>query len=52
MANYNEIKRVVLSQSRLIVVVGGNQKVEEWEVHHRGKRKDWEAEKRSSKEIR
>jgi len=40
MANYNEIKRVVPSQSRLIVMVGGNQKVEEWEVHHRGKRKD------------
>jgi len=52
MANYNEIKRVVPSWSRLIVAVGGNRKVEEWEVHHRGRRKDWEAEKRSSKEIR
>ena len=52
MANYNKIKRVVPSRSRLVVVVGGNWKVEEWEVHHRGRRKDWEAEKRSSKEIR
>ena len=51
MANYNEIKRVVPSRSRLVVAVGGNWKVEEREVHHRG-RKDWEAEKRSSKEIR
>jgi len=31
MANYSKIKRVVLSQSRLVTVVGGNQKVEEWE---------------------
>jgi len=52
MANYNEIKRVVPLRSRLVVAVGGNRKVEEWEVHHRGRRKDWEAEKRSSKEIR
>jgi len=52
MANYNEIKRVVPLWSCLVVTVGGNQKVEEWEVHHRGRRKDWEAEKRSSKEIR
>jgi len=52
MANYNKIKRVVPLRSRLIVEVGGNRKVEEWEVHHRGRRKDWEAEKRSSKEIR
>jgi len=52
MANYNEIKRVVPSWSHLVVAVGGNQKVEEWEVHHRGRRKDWEAKKRSSKEIR
>jgi len=52
MANYNEIKTVILSQSRLVVAVGRNRKVEEWEVHHRGKRKDREAEKRSSKEIR
>jgi len=52
MANYSEIKRVVPSWRRLVVVVGKNQKVEEWEVHHRGGRKDWEAEKRSSKEIR
>jgi len=52
MANYNEIKRVVPSWSYLVLAVGGNRKVEEWEVHHRGRRKDWEAEKRSSKEIR
>jgi len=52
MANYNEIKTVVPSQSCLVVAVGRNQKVEEREVHHRGRRKDQEAEKRSSKEIR
>jgi len=52
MANYNEIKTVIPSRSRLVVAAGGNRKVEEWEVHHRGSRKDWEAEKRSSKEIR
>jgi len=52
MANYNEIKRVVPSRSHLVVAVGRNQRVEEWEVHHRGRRKDREAEKRSSKEIR
>ena len=52
MANYNEIKRVVPSRSRLVVAVDRNRKVEEWDVHHRGRRKDWEAEKRSSKEIR
>ena len=52
MANYNEIKTVVPSRSRLVVAVGRNWKVEEWEVHHRGRRKDRKAEKRSSKEIR
>jgi len=52
MANYNEIKRVIPLQSRLVLVVGGKWKVEEWEVHYRGRRKDWEAEKRSSKKIR
>jgi len=52
MANYNEIKRVVPSRSRLVVAVGRNWKVEEWEVYYRGRKKDWEAEKRSSKEIR
>jgi len=52
MANYNEIKRVVPSRSRLVVAVDRNRKVKEWDVHHRGRRKDWEAEKRSSKEIR
>jgi len=34
------------------VGVGGNQRIEEGEVDHRSRRKDWEAEKRSSKEIR
>jgi len=52
MANYSEIKRVIPLQHRLVVAVEGNWKVEEWEVPHRGRRKDWEAEKRSSKEIR
>jgi len=52
MANYSKIKRVVPSRRRLVVAVGGNRKVEEWEEYHRGRRKDWEAEKRSSKEIR
>jgi len=52
MANYNKIKTVVPSWSRLVVAVGRNRKVEEWEVHHRGRREDQEAEKRSSKEIR
>jgi len=52
MANYNEIKRAILSRRHLVVTVGRSQQVEEWEVHHRGKRKDREAEKRSSKEVR
>ena len=52
MANYNEIKTVVPSRSHLVVAVGRNWKVEEQEVHHRGRRKDQEAKKRSSKEIR
>jgi len=52
MANYSKIKRVVSSRRRLVVAAGGNQKIEEREVHHRGRRKDWEAEKRNSKEIR
>jgi len=52
MANYNEIKTVVPSRSHLVVAVGRNWKVEEREVHHRGRRKDQEAKKRSSKEIR
>ena len=52
MANYNEIKRVIPLRSHLVVAVGRNRKVEEWEVHHRGRRKDREAERRSSKEIR
>jgi len=52
MANYSEIKRVVSSRRRLVTVVGGNRKLEEWECITKGRRKDWEAEKRSSKEIR
>jgi len=31
MANYSDIKRVVPLQSRLVTVVGGNRRVEEWE---------------------
>jgi len=31
MANYSEIKRVVPSQSHLVMAVGGNRRVEEWE---------------------
>jgi len=31
MANYSEIKRVVPSQSRLVIAVGGNRRVKEWE---------------------
>ena len=31
MANYSKIKRVVPLQSRLVMAVGGNWKVEEWE---------------------
>jgi len=34
------------------VAVGGNWRIEEGEVNHRSRRKDWESEKRSSKEIR
>jgi len=34
------------------VEVGGNRRIEEGEADHRSRRKDWEAEKRSSKEIR
>jgi len=52
MANYSRIKKVALSQSRLVVEVGGNRRVEEGEVNNRSRRKDWEAKKRSSKGIR
>jgi len=34
------------------VAVGGNWRIGEGGVNHRSRRKDWEAEKRSSKEIR
>jgi len=52
MANYSRIKKVALSRRCLIVAVGGNWRIEEEEVNHRSRRKDREAEKRSSKEIR
>ena len=52
MANYSRIKKVAPPQSRLVVEVGGNRRVEEGEVNNRSRRKDWEAEKRSSKGIR
>jgi len=52
MADYSRIKKVTPSQHCLVVAVGGNWRVEEEEVKHRGRRKNWEAEKRSSKEIR
>jgi len=52
MANYSRIKKVVLSRHCLVVAVGGNWRIEEGEVNHRSRRKDQEAEKRSSKEIR
>jgi len=31
MANYSKIKRVISSRSHFVTVVGGNQRVEEWE---------------------
>ena len=31
MANYSKIKRVIPSRSHLVMVVGGNWRVEEWE---------------------
>jgi len=52
MANYSRIKKVAPSRRCLVVVVGGNWRIEEGEVNHRSRRKDREAEKRSSKEIR
>jgi len=52
MANYSRIKKVTPSRHCLVVAVGGNRRVEEGEVNHRGRKKDQEAEKRSSKEIR
>jgi len=52
MADYSEIKKVAPSRCHLVVAVGGKWRVEERRVHHRGREKDWEAEKRSSKEIR
>jgi len=52
MANYSRIKKVAPSRHCLVVAVGGNWRIEEEEVNHRSRRKDREAEKRSSKEIR
>jgi len=52
MANYSRIKEVAPSRRCLVVAVGGNWRIEEGEVNHRSRRKDREAEKRSSKEIR
>ena len=52
MANYSRIRKVALSRHCLVVAVGGNWRIEEGEVNHRSRRKDREAEKRSSKEIR
>jgi len=52
MANYSRIKKVVPSHSCLVVEVGGSRRVEEGEVNNKSRRKDWEAEKRSSKGIR
>jgi len=52
MANYSRIKKVTLSRCCLVVAVEGNWRVEGGEVNHRDRRKNWEAEKRSSKEIR
>ena len=52
MANYSRIKKVALLRRCLIVAVGGNWRIEEGEVNHRSRRKDREAEKRGSKEIR
>jgi len=52
MANYSRIKKVAPSRHCLVVAVGGNWRIEEGEVNHRSRRKDREAEKRSSKEIR
>ena len=52
MANYSRIKEVAPSRRCVVVAVGGNWRIEEGEVNHRSRRKDREAEKRSSKEIR
>jgi len=52
MANYSGIKKVAPSRRCLVVAVGGNWRVEEGEVSYRRRRKGWEAEERSSKEIR
>jgi len=52
MANYSGIKKVAPSRRYCVVEVGGNRRIEEGEVDHRIRKKDREAEKRSSKEIR
>jgi len=52
MVNYSRIKNIAPSRHCHVVEVGGNQRIEEGEADHRSRRKDREAEKRSSKEIR
>jgi len=52
MGNYSRIKNVTPSWRCRVVEVGGNQGIEEGKVDHRSRRKDREAEKRSSKGIR
>ena len=52
MVNYSRIKNVTPSRRCRVVEVGGNQRIEEGEADHRSRRKDQEAEKRSSKGIR
>jgi len=52
MVNYSRIKSIAPSRRCCIVEVGGNRRIEEGEVDHRSRRKDREAEERSSKEIR
>jgi len=52
MANYSGIKKIAPSRRCLVVIVGGKQRVEEGEVNHRRRRRDWEIGKRNSKEVR
>jgi len=52
MVNYSRIKKVAPSRSYLVAAVGGDRRIEEGEVNYSSRRKDREAGKRSSKEIR
>jgi len=52
MANYSRIKKIAPLRRCLVVAVGGKRRVEEGEVNHRRRRKDWEIGKRNSKKIR